>query len=178
MFERTQLRGDWSTDTFDGRVKSKDGNRYAQVFANKKYFAAVYYMDSKGKTGDAFKEFCNEFGVPDKLTFDSSKEQTKGGTTFMKEICKHNVDYHIIEPERPNQNPAEGVIRELRKRWFRIMVKKRVPRKFWDYGIRWVAETMQRTATSAGSMGINIPLENVTGDTPDISEYLDFGFYD
>jgi hypothetical protein len=178
MFERPRLRGDWSTDTFDGRVKSKDGNRYAQVFANKKYFAAVYPMDSKGKAGDAFKEFCNEFGVPDKLTFDGSKEQTKGGTTFMKEIRKHNVDYHIIEPERPNQNPAEGVIRELRKRWFRIMVKKRVPRKFWDYGIRWVAETMQRTATSAGSMGINIPLENVTGDTPDISEYLDFGFYD
>jgi hypothetical protein len=178
MFFRPQLKGDWFTDTMDGRVKSKDGNRYAQVFANKNYFPAVYPMDTKKKAGDALKEFCKEFGVPEKLTFDGSKEQKSKGTTFMKEIKKNDIDYHIIEPERHNQNPAEGVIRELRRKWFRIMVKKRVPRRFWDYGIRWVAETMQRTATTAGTMSVTVPMECVTGETPDISEYLDFGFYD
>ena len=74
-FEKPRLRGDWSTDTLDGRVVSKAGNRYGQVFANKSYFAAIYPMDSKGKAGEALRIFCQEFGVPDKLTFDGSQEQ-------------------------------------------------------------------------------------------------------
>ena len=75
VFSRKTLNGEWSTDTMDGRVKSLDGNRYAQVFANKSYFAKIYPMDSKRKAGDALKLFCQEFGVPEKLTFDGSKEQ-------------------------------------------------------------------------------------------------------
>ena len=59
----------------DGRVKSKQGNRYAQVFGNQSYFAKIYPMDSKGQAGEALKTFCREFGVPEHLNFDGSKEQ-------------------------------------------------------------------------------------------------------
>jgi len=86
MFERKTLQGQWSTDTMDGRCKSLDGNRYAQVFANKSYFSRIYPMDSKKKAGNALRLFRQEFGVPEKLTFDGSKEQTKKGTEFMKQI--------------------------------------------------------------------------------------------
>ena len=41
-------------------------------------------MHSNIKAGDAFKMFCQELGVPEKLTFDGSKEQVCKGTTFMK----------------------------------------------------------------------------------------------
>ena len=37
---------------------------------------------------------------------------------------------------------------------------------------------MQRTSTQAGGLRGAGPLEHVTGETVDISEYLDFGFYD
>ena len=178
MYNRKRLSGEWLTDTMDGRVKSLDGNRYGQVFASKGYFAQIYPMGSKSQAGEALKTFCNEFGVPDRLISDGSKEQTGKHTEFVKQVRKHDIDHHVIEPERPNQNAAESVIRELRKKWFRVMVKKRVPRKLWDYGARWICETMQLTATSAGGMGTSIPLQVVTGETPDISEYLDFGFYD
>ena len=178
MFELPRLRGDWFTDTLDGRVKSKDGNKHAQVFANKSYFASVFPMETKGQAGEALSTFCKTFGVPDRLIFDGSREQNGKNTKFMKTIRKYGMDHHTIEPERHNQNPCEGVIRELRKKWFRIMVRKRVPRRFWDYGMRWVSETMQLTANKAGRMDTAIPLEVVSGETPDISEYLDFGFYD
>ena len=178
MFERKTLRGQWSTDTMDGKCKSLDGNRYAQVFANKHYFSRIYPMDSKRKAGDALRLFCQEFGVPEKLTFDGSKEQTEKNTEFMKQIRTHNIDYHISEPNLHNQNPVEGVIRELRRKWYRIMVRQRVPQEFWDYGMRWVTETSNLTFSSAGSLQGGIPLTEVTGETPDISEYLDFGFYD
>ena len=58
------------------------------------------------------------------------------------------------------------------------MVRNRVPRQLWDYGLRWISETSSLTHTTAGTLGSIIPLQQVTGETPDISEYLDFGFYD
>ena len=58
------------------------------------------------------------------------------------------------------------------------MLHKRVPRVFWDHGTKWVCEVMQLTYTTAGGLNGSIPLEVVTGETQDISEYLDFGFYD
>ena len=88
------------------------------------------------------------------------------------------VNHHIAEPDLHKPNPVEGVIKELRKKWFRIMVRKRVPRKLGDYGFKWVSETMSMTYTSAGGLDGSIPITKVTGDTTDISEYLDFGFYD
>lgn len=181
MFERKTLRGQWSTDTMDGRCKSLDGNKYVQVFANKSYFSRIYPMDSKKKAGDALRLFCQEFGVPEHLTFDGSKEQTKKGTQFMKQIRRHDIDYHISEPGMHNENPVEGCIRELRRKWYRIMIRKKAPKELYDYGLRWVSETSSLTHTTAGSRNIgegSIPLTQVTGETPDISEYLDFGFYD
>ena len=92
-------------------------------------------MDSKSKAGDAFRVFCKEFGIPDELTFDGSKEQVCKNTTFMKQIRKHDVTYHVTEPNLHNQNPAEGVIREIRRKWYRVMIRKQVPTRLWDYGI-------------------------------------------
>ena len=178
VFERKTLAGSWSTDTMDGRSKSLEGNRYAQVFANKAYFSRIYPMDSKSKAGDALRLFCQELGVPEKLTFDGSKEQNGKGTEFMRQIRRHDIDYHVTEADLHNQNPAEGVIREIRRKWYRVMIRKRVPEPLWDYGVRWVSETSSLTHTSAGGLNGCIPITQVTGETADISEYLDFGFYD
>ena len=179
LFTRKTLLGDWSTDTLDGRCKSLDGNKYAQVFAHKRsYFSKIYPMDSKKKAGNALRLFCQEFGVPEKLTFDGSKEQTEKDTEFMKQIRTHNINYHISEPDMHNQNPVEGVIREIRRKWYRTMVRKRVPRQLWDYGMSWTSEIMSVTHSAAGDIGGCIPLTYVTGESIDISEYLDFGFYD
>ena len=99
------------TDTMDARVAYIHGNRYGQVFDTKDYFVDVYPIKKKSHCGDGLSEFITDYGVPLKMTFDGSKEQTMPGTDFMKEIRKYYIDYHISEPDRPNKNPAEGVIR-------------------------------------------------------------------
>ena len=58
------------------------------------------------------------------------------------------------------------------------MLIKKVPQRLWGYGLKWVEEIMQRTAVSAGSLHYRTSLEEVTGETLDISDYLDFSFYD
>ena len=178
VFEKPLLRGEFYTDTMDGRCKSINGNRYAQVFANKDFFATAFPLHSKSEAGDALRQFINEYGRPEKLTFDGSQEQCGRKTEFMANVRKYVIDHHITEPYRPNHNFAEGVIREVRKKWFRVMVQKNVPQRLWDYGLQWVCDIQNRTSNSARGLDGRCPLERVTGETVDISEYLDFGFYD
>ena len=57
------------------------------------------------------------------------------------------------------------------------MLKKKDPKRLWDYGIKWVCEVMQCTASTSGDLSGRTALEQLTGGTPGISEYLDFTFY-
>ena len=122
-------------------------------------------MDRKGKAGEELRVFCQEFGVPERLTMDGSKEQIGSNSEFMHQIRNNGIDFHVIEPEQHNQNPAEGVIREIRQKWFRVMFRKKVPKKFWDYGMRWVCEIQQRTHLRSNRIDGGIPLEKLTGET-------------
>ena len=142
IFHKTRIGGKWLTDTMDGRVKQLDGNLYSQVFANKTMFSPVCIMDRNSKAGESLRTFVNEHGVHADLTSDSSKEQTNKRNKFIKQVQKNDINHHVIEPDRHNQNPVEGVIRELRQKWFRVMVRKQVPRRLLDYGVRWVYEVM------------------------------------
>ena len=178
IFQYPRLYGEWYTDTVFGPKKSKNGNDCGQIFANGSYFATFYPMDSKGKAGDALRVFCKEFGVPDTLRHDGAKEMCKKNTEFQAQVRRHDISTHISEPDLHNQSPAEGVVREVRRKWYRVMFKKRVPTIFWDYGMRWVCETMQRTHLRANRIDGGVPLQKVTGETVDISNYIEFGFYD
>ena len=55
------------------------------------------------------------------------------------------------------------------------MVERKVPRRLWDYGLVYCAEV--RSIISRGDDG-RPGLEEVMGHTIDISEWLDFEFYD
>ena len=60
VFEHPLLRGQFYTDTLDGRCKSLDGNGYAQVFANKDLFAVVYPMQTKAMARDGLRQFIHD----------------------------------------------------------------------------------------------------------------------
>ena len=78
--------------------------------------------------GNILKEFITDFGVPDKIVMDGAAEQTGRKTTFMQQVRKHHIDFHLIKPERYNQSQVEGLIWEIRKKWFRVMMKRSVPK--------------------------------------------------
>ena len=112
------------------------------------------------------------------MIYDGSKEQNGKNTEFQLILAKYNINTRTSLKQRSNQNPSEGVIRELRKTWFRTMFKTGCPRRLWNYGLPYIAKVMQHTASHSGELDGRTPIEKLTGETPDISEYLDFGFYD
>ena len=154
-----------------------DSNQYELVFANKAYFAKFYPMNYKIKDGYTLKMFFQDFGVPQKPIFDGSKKKPCKGTTFVKEFHRQGIHYHISEHDLHNQNPVEGVVKEVRRKWYHTMVKKRVPKQLWDYGVIWVSEVMSMTHYSENSVNGGIALTKMNGKTVDISKYLDFSFY-
>ena len=178
MFEVKRIRGEMSTDTMDARVTSIHGDKYAQIFASKEFFVEAYPIKTKGDCHEALKEFIKTFGAMDSLTYDGSNEQSGHKSKFQATMRKYDIKGHTSEPERSKQNPCEGVIRELRRWWYRTMFKTYCPPVLWSYGYKHVAKIMQVTASYAGKLQGRTPLEFITGETPDISEYLDFGFYD
>ena len=134
MYEHLQLRGIVYTDTMHGHFKSLDGNKYAQIFATEDYFAAAYPMESKALAGDALNWFIADYGMTDKIIMDGTGEQTGKRSTFMEQVHKHHINYHVTEPERYNQLWVEGVIREIRKKWFRVMTKKMYENSYGTMG--------------------------------------------
>ena len=109
-------------------------------------------MEHKSSAGQALKQFISDFGIPEKLVCDGAAEQVGKRTEFQSTVRKHAIDLHVTEPNCHNQSKVEGVIWEIRKRWFHIMLKKKVPRWLWDYGIKWVCKVMQHTASTSGDL--------------------------
>lgn len=83
---------------------------------------------------------------------------------------------HFAEKGRKNQNAqAERENGVLKSRWKVQMQRKNVPSRLWDYGLVYEGEILSRiTRHNHPRTG----LEQLMGDTPDISEWLDFEFYD
>ncbi|KAI2507356.1 Reverse transcriptase (RNA-dependent DNA polymerase) [Fragilaria crotonensis] len=180
VFSVKRLNGKFATDTAYGKVKSLRGNVGSQVFSHKCGFKACYPLQKVdgNSVGDALTQFISDYGTPERLTFDGASVQTGPKTRFMDAIRRYEIKYHVSGPRRPNENPAEQGIHEIKKRWYRLMLKKKVPPRLWDYGFAWVCETDNVCANMSKYAQGRTPLEIITGDTPDISEYVDFDFYD
>jgi hypothetical protein len=175
-----RLNGKFATDTMWSKHRSIRSNIATQIFSHKCGFSKPYHLDKADNenVGYALRSFISDFGAPEYLKYDGAPVQVGRKTIFQDAIRKHEIKAHVSGPRRPNENPAEGAIREIKKKWYRIQTQKNIPDRLWDFGIDYVCETSNLTANSSRYSNGRTPIEIITGETPDVSEYLDFGFYD
>ena len=174
---RRRLNATFFTDTLFSKTKSFNGNTCAQIYTNG-YLTRVYPMTAKtGVTiGRTLTEFTEDVGIPDTLVMDLDAAQVGKFTDMQAEIRRLRIKVKYIERGRPSQNhAAEREIGQLKRRWRNRLTSLNIPAALWDYGIVYDAEVLSLLARgSKGTPG----LELVTGCTIDISEYLDFTFWD
>ena len=108
----------WFTNTVAIQVKSLDGNQYSQVFPNRTYFVKIYPIAKKSDVGQSLKTFVMEPGVLEELNFNGSKYHNSSGTGYMNCCWRDYISLTKTDPERTNQNPEEGVIKEVQRQWF------------------------------------------------------------
>ena len=179
-FSVKRLKGNFSSDTLWSKTKSLRGNVCTQIYSHKCGFNASYSMDAANNSnvGHTLSAFISDYGAPDRLTYDGAAVQVGRHTLFQDTIRKHDIKGHVSAPRRPNENPVEGSIREIKRKWYRLQAKKKVPDRLWDFGVDYICQTSNTTTNSSRYSNGRVPIECITGETPDISEYLDFGFYD
>lgn len=174
------MNSKFATDSLYFKKKTLVSNIETQVFSHKCGFNHVSHLSKVNgeQVGHALAEFVQDYGAPEHLTFDGSQVQKGRNTLFMKNIRRAGFKHHISVPYRPNQNPAEGPIRELKREWYWIQAKTGAHERLSDFGIKYALEIENVTHNTSRYAYGRTPLEVITGLTPDITEHLDFGFYD
>jgi hypothetical protein len=147
-----------------------------QIFVNNIGYTHFTPMRLKSEAPNALLEFIQNVGIPSQIQTDDAKELVKGR---WKEICQtHGIKQTQTEPYSPFQNRAEVNIRELKKQTRRLMSSTKTPPHLWDLCTSYVAELRCLTAQPLYSLHGRTPFELITGNTPDISEYISHSWYD
>ena len=175
---RKRLRDVFYMDTLFSKVKSISGFTCAQLITNGS-FTRIYPMESKASShiARALQEFIDDVGIPETLVCDFASEQTGKNTDVMRVIRRSDIKLRTAEKGRgiTQNHRAEAEIREIKTKWKSRMRSNQVPSRLWDYGLVYIAEIQSILARGADQRP---GIERLTGDTIDISEWLDFDFYD
>ncbi|MGH7974081.1 MAG: hypothetical protein ACREBR_01045, partial [bacterium] len=167
------LRTHFYSDTMFSDVKSLRGNLRAQVFVTAEDFNKVYPMKLKSEAGDKLNEFVKDVGIPELVVTDNTGEET--GADWERVRKHYLIKQKWTEPYSPWQNKAEREIQNLKKQFRLVMNRVRAPDTLWDFGLKFVSDI--RLYTSRASLDFRTPYEVLKGNTPDISELMDFDFY-
>ena len=128
MFGVKRLNCMMATYTLDAQVKSIHGKQYCQVFGNKDFFVEAYLIDKRSDCHESLERFVRDYGASDVMKYDGAPEQVGPHTKFQANMRKYDIKGHTTETKISKQNPVEGVIRELRKKWYREMFLTYSPR--------------------------------------------------
>ena len=164
-------------DQMFSKIKSLAQNTGANVITDGHYTQVDPFRKPDGESvGNSLWNFVNLVGIPVKLIADLARVQEGYYTKFIEAARKLRIMLHWAEKGRHTQNwRAEAEIGTLKRKWNSLMKRKKIPKRLWDFGLQWIAEIMSRTARGVdGRTGYEI----VTGETPDISCWLDFEFFD
>jgi hypothetical protein len=163
-------------DTLEANVKSRRGNKYAEVFGTSFGWSRVFPVKLKSDVHEGLSLLFKRDGVPPKIIVDGSKEQTKG--VFQKKMREADCWMKQTEPYSPWQNAAEGVILHLKQGAGRKMVKTQTPKKLWDDCLEMESMIRSNTAHDIYELGGEVPETIMSGETSDISQLCELGWYE
>ena len=165
----------FSSDTFKSKVKSLRGNNYFQLFCNNGAFTKTYSMKGKKESHLALNRFLHEIGIPSELHTDGAGEMVHGEWNT---LCQRYKIYRTYtEPHSPWQNIAERTGGIIKAKTRDLMRRTNTPLVLWDYCTEYTSELRCMTATNLFDLDGRTPFESVLGYTPDISELVEFGWY-
>ena len=166
QLNRKHLNAQFYADHLVARTKLLDRNTGAWVYTTGK-FTAFYPVAKRLEAGDKLRRFADNVGIPDRLRTDQAQEIMGKNTEFQSQAKRLHIDITHTKSERSNQNHgADTELGELQKSFRQKMVRKKAPKRVWDYGLVHQAGVLNRI--SRGKTG-RTGIKELTGKTPDIS---------
>ena len=135
----------------------------------------VYGLRSKHDASDAYRDFLREEGAPTLLRRYSSKEQNGQQFTDLNRLFV--VGNELTEPHHPQQNPAElRAVKWLKDHSQVLMDCTGAPPQTWLEACEYLTDIHNICADE--TLNWQVPVTVRHGNTPDISAYLQFRFYE
>jgi len=174
---RNRLHETVATDTMFSSVPDVSGHTCAQVYWGlSSYFLNVYGMQTKSKGPRTLNDFAHKEGVPPIMQSDNSCMQ-RWGTSWLKCMREWLCQPEFTEPLHPQQNPAELWAAKWLKCNSRILRQwTGAPENTWLYTCQYMADI--HNVTSDKTLDWKTPWEKQCMETPNISAYLQFQFYE
>ena len=120
--------------------------------------------------------FSENVGIPNILRSDLAPVITGKHTDFQDQVKRLRIDLTHSELEWSNQNHVEeDEIGHLKNSFWQKIVSNKVPRSIWDYGLFHQAGIL---ISIARGKTVRAGIDEVTVQTTNILEWLDFDFYD
>jgi hypothetical protein len=146
-----------------------------QMFTNDVHFSKFYPMRTKSEAPNTLVSFMQDIGIPSDLHSDDAKELTQGRMGEL--LRKFWIRSMQSEPYSPWQVRAELCIREVKKAVRHTLSKTGSPKRLWDCCTIYQCELRNLIAHPHFKLQGRTPYEIIVGHTPDISEYLDYCWY-
>ena len=165
-----------ATDTIHADVAALCTNDVcAQIFVGRKSrFCDVYGCKTDKQFVDTLEDVIRQRGAMDKLISDHAQAEI---SRRVNEVLRA---YHIkdwqSEPYHQNQNYAERFIQEVKRFTNWVLNYSEAPPEAWLLVFKYVVYIMNRTARKV--LGWRTPHEALIGQTPDISNLIQFTFWE
>lgn len=183
--DRTHMRykqlsmkhGKFYVDTLFSKVKSIRGFTCGNLYTNNLGFKKFFPMESNNQLESAgsLKYLVEMIGLPNGIHADNHKTFTEGA---FKSLCsKFHIPQTFTEPYSPWQNRAEGGIKEVKSYAYKIMNAEDAPMRIWCFAFEYASDVLALMATGLYQLEARTPYEHVMHYTPDISEYVNFRWY-
>ena len=170
-----RLREIICTDTFFASRPAKDGITCAQMYVGKKSgLTQVFGMSSESQFSETLQDFIRKWGAPDVLMSDNAKSET--GKKVKKILREYCIKDQQSEAHQQNQNLAESRIGEIKRSTNIMMDRTGTPDDLWYLCMTYVVYLLNHLAVS--KLNWKTPIEMATGETPDISNLLQFHWYE
>ena len=133
-------------------------------------------MKTESEGPDALDDFGRFEGIPSIIRSDNSKMQ-RYGKRFLTRLREWVCGAEFTEPHHPQQNPAELRVCRWLKEGIKILrMRTGAPRYVWLWAAKYLADIHNITADE--TLDWKTPWSKRKGETPDISAFLQFKFYE
>jgi hypothetical protein len=157
------------------KYKSPRGSIGCQLFGTDFGWSRAFPLPQKKDAHEALSLVFRRDGVPHKIVCDGAKESKN--STFHKKSKEAGCGFSVTEPYSPWQNTCEREIREVKKGVTRTLVQTEAPIRTWDWCMEWESAVRSLTALDIYQLNGRVPHALISGETPDISQYCEFGFW-
>ena len=171
---RARLAETYATDTFFAETKAIGGATCAQIFVGtKSMFTKCYGMKKETEAPNTLEDFVRKVGAPFAVRNDNAKAQTS--ERWKNILRRYQINDELTEPHHPGQNPAERRIQDLKNFTKRILDRTGAPSSTWLLCLQYAC--MLLNVLAHDKLEGRTPTEAAFGNTPDLSPFLQFHFY-